>query len=114
MNRSKFVCGVKTFGLYAGVPFILALVSFNLFSPGVFSFDSFSQYSQAVSGKFTNDHPVILACLMRLLDPIFGPGGLLLIYQILYWLGCSFLIFALKGRLRYLVLAFLPFFICYL
>ena len=110
MERQETINMLRTAGLHVGLPLVLALLSFYFFHPGVFSFDSFAQYNQATTGKFTNDHPVILACLMRILIPFFGPGGLLFVYQIFYWLGWSFLVFALRGKFKYIALGFLPFF----
>jgi hypothetical protein len=70
----------------AGGAFLFA--SF-LFYPGFMSYDSLYQYKQVLGdAPLANLHPVIMIYLWRLTNYfITGPGGLLLLHQLIYWLS---------------------------
>lgn len=89
--------------------FLLAVACSAIFFPGAFSTDSFDQWGQAVSGKYSSWHPVALAFVMKGLNPIFGKGGVLVFHQLLYWFGLA-LFFDTVLRKRSLVLFLWGFF----
>ncbi|CAN5170426.1 hypothetical protein BH10PSE16_BH10PSE16_06830 [soil metagenome] len=75
--------------------------------PGTMNNDSVNQYGQAISGRYTDWHPPVMAWLwswLRLAGN--GPGPLLLLHLALYWLGFGLLADGLR-RAHYLRLAVL-------
>lgn len=62
------------------------LVSIVSMSPGLFSPDSFNQYSQAVAHSYGATHAPIMSILMHYLSLYFDPYGIFIIHQVLYWL----------------------------
>lgn len=73
---------------------IVALFTVNGFMhyPGTMNNDSLSQYGQAVSGRYSDWHPPVMAWLWSWLRLIAdGPGPLLLLHLALYWLGFGLL-----------------------
>ncbi len=96
---------------------ILSILFFLLtifaFYPGEMSTDTLYQYSQALSGHFSDLHPPIMAALWRfLLSVTHCPGSLFILNNILYWFfWCllSLMTFKnLKWKLVALSLAALP------
>lgn len=83
--RSDTVAGARV----AGATLLLVLGSLALFWPGVVTYDGVAQFGQALSGKFDDWHPPIMAWLWRALHRLAGGGaGPMLVLQILlYWLG---------------------------
>lgn len=58
--------------------------------PGVMSNDAIGQYAEAVSGRYTDWHPPIMAWLWSLLRRIAeGPATLWLLHLALYWTGIA-------------------------
>jgi hypothetical protein len=65
-----------------------AAVSFAIYFPGTLDPDSTTQLQEALSGRFTDWHPPIMAAFWRLLGNIApGPAPLLAVHVGLYWLG---------------------------
>lgn len=61
-----------------------------LFWPGLMSFDSLYQYRQVLGElPVRNYHPPVMVYAWRGLHAVFGPGGLLLLHQALYWSGIA-------------------------
>lgn len=78
--------------------------------PGTLSYDSVAQWEQALSGRYTDWHPPIMAWMWSHLAPAtLGPRGLFVLQMVLYWLVFLALAFVLD-RARWLVLgaALLP------
>lgn len=56
--------------------------------PGTMMNDSVNQYAEAVSGRFTDWHPPIMAWLWSQLRALAdGPGPLLVLHLVVYWTG---------------------------
>lgn len=86
-----------------------AITTFLVFWPGIYSADSFSQISEAVSNKYTTWHPPMMAWIMHVLYGGFGVGGILFLNQILYWTGIwRFLVLIKMNNL--ILLIFIGFF----
>ena len=73
---------------------VVALFAVNalMHYPGTMNNDSITQYSQAISGRYSDWHPPVMAWLwswLRLANN--GPGPLLLLHLALYWLGFGLL-----------------------
>jgi hypothetical protein len=84
----------------------LALFAGSVYAtfPGTLSYDSVAQWEQALSGRFTDWHPPIMAWMWSHLAPAtLGPRGLFLLQMALYWLVFLALALALD-RQRWLVL----------
>ena len=63
-----------------------------LFWPGLMSFDSLYQYRQAIGDvPMSAYHPPLMSWAWRVLDGLFGAGGLLLFYLALYWSAVALL-----------------------
>ncbi len=73
---------------------VIALFALNvvLHYPGTMSNDSINQYAEAISGRYTDWHPPVMAWLwsvLRLAGD--GPAPFLLLHLTLYWLGFGLL-----------------------
>jgi hypothetical protein len=84
---------------------VVALFAFNVFLhyPGSLNNDSRNQYAEALSGRFTDWHPPVMAWLwsvLRLAGD--GPAPFLLLHLALYWLGFGLLADGMRraGHLR--------------
>ncbi len=67
------------------------------FYPGYMSYDSAYQWLQARHGTFDTLHPPAMAMLWQLTDRIWpGPGGMLVIQSLLYWVALAILVSALS------------------
>ncbi len=105
--------GYSLFALLA----ILLMLNIAASFPGTMMNDSVNQYAEAVSGKFTDWHPPVMAWLwskLRLLDD--GPAPLFLAHMVAYWSAIGLLADAMRrlGRRHTAVLvalagAFPPF-----
>jgi hypothetical protein len=92
-DRRERVEAVRGFDGIAG--WLLAILVAVLFAanvalhfPGVLNNDSLGQYKQAVSGRYGDWHPPVMAWLWsQLLHVADGPGPLLVLHLALYWLG---------------------------
>lgn len=78
---------------------VVALFALNAFLhfPGTLNNDSLNQYREAVSGRYSDWHPPVMAWLwshLRVLGE--GPGPLLLLHLALYWLGFGLLADAVR------------------
>ncbi len=66
--------------------FVLLLFNFWLFYPGLVTIDSIRQYEQALSGRFTDVHPPLMAAVWGVLYPIWpGARPMLALNLLLYW-----------------------------
>ncbi|NMM06971.1 glycosyltransferase family 39 protein [Polaromonas sp.] len=82
---------------------IVALFAVNalMHYPGMMNNDSINQYGQAISGRYADWHPPVMAWLwswLRLAGN--GPGPLLLLHLTLYWLGFGLLADGLRRSER--------------
>lgn len=73
-------------------PTIAGLFGFSatlhLFYPGFMSWDSTSQFEQAVTGEINNAHPPIMVYLWASTNRVFyGPAGMLAVQSAAYWAG---------------------------
>lgn len=78
---------------------LLGAAALALFWPGYLAYDSVAQYHQALSGAYDDWHPPVMARLWSLFGGI-GPGPLLALQMIGYWLGFGSLATALTVRGR--------------
>jgi len=78
---------------------LLLGASLALFWPGYVAFDSLAQHAQAVSGRYDDWHPPIMARLWSLFAD-HGPGAMLAFQLGAYWLGLGLLAAALATRGR--------------
>src|SRR5690606_35973222 len=63
-----------------------------LFYPGWLSVDSAVQLWHARTGAYTSDHPVTMAMLWSLIDPVWqGSGGLFVLFVAGWWLALAWL-----------------------
>src|SRR5690606_21130949 len=59
-----------------------------LFYPGFLSVDSAVQWSQARSGAYQNNHPVLMALMWSMIDRVWpGPGGMFVLHAALFWVA---------------------------
>ena len=72
-----------------------------VFWPGYVAYDSVAQYGQAITGRYDDWHPPAMARLWSLFGDA-GPGPMLAVQMVLYWLGFGLLAAALatQGRGR--------------
>jgi hypothetical protein len=78
---------------------IVALFAVNAFMqfPGTMSNDAINQYAEAISGRYTDWHPAIMAWLWSLLRHVAdGPAPLWLLHLALYWTGFGLFADALR------------------
>lgn len=83
---------------------LLALLVVGLFAanallhfPGTLNNDSINQYREAISGRYSDWHPPVMAWLWSLLRVVGeGPGPLLVLHLALYWLGFGLLADAMR------------------
>lgn len=108
LNSESFKLNSKV-GYYFIAIVIACLVS-AIFSPGMFSPDSFGQIDQGLREKYSTLHPVIMAIIMAKLYPIFGVGGMLIFQQLCYWIGVFLIVDHLykKNIVLALLLGFFP------
>ena len=87
------------------VPLSGFLIACIAFYPGFMSYDSVLQYSQAITFKFHDSHPPIMALLWSFLNLFFdGPQGLLFFHQILLWTGLYLLYDHFKKQNHYSII----------
>lgn len=82
---------------------LLFLVNLGLHYPGTMNPDSHQQYAEALSGRFTDWHPPIMALVWRWLDHVVrGPAAMLTLHLCLHWFGFGLLADGLSriGRVR--------------
>ncbi|GJM10034.1 MAG: hypothetical protein DHS20C11_23100 [Lysobacteraceae bacterium] len=76
---------------------LLVLAYAIAFWPGYMSFDSASQYGQALAGAYNTHHPPLMAMLWSITDQIIeGPGGLVLLHLLAYGAGLCMLLIACR------------------
>jgi hypothetical protein len=90
---------------------LLGVLAFGLTvymcAPGYMGPDSRSQFQQARSFHFTDDHPVLMALIWHYLDRLVpGPLGMLVFTNALVWAGLSALFWVLPGPLGWRALGF--------
>ncbi|MBT2187125.1 hypothetical protein KK488_09235 [Sphingobium sp. H33] len=85
---------------------LLLALSLLCFWPGAVTYDGVEQYRQALTGRYDDWHPPIMARLWAILS-LLGPGAgpMLCLQMIAYWLGLGALARALGGRRAFSVLA---------
>ncbi|WP_126516709.1 hypothetical protein [Sphingobium amiense] len=80
---------------------LLAVLSLAIFWPGVVSFDAVGQYGQAMTGRYDDWHPPIMARLWSLFRPEIWRAAPMLIVQVTgYWIGLGLIAEALSGWRR--------------
>jgi hypothetical protein len=78
---------------------MLFIVHAVLSFPGVLTYDSKMQYAQALSGKYSDWHPPVMAILWHGLLPFaVGGGGLLILHLALYWISLTLIAASLADR----------------
>jgi hypothetical protein len=89
----------NSLSVFAGSGQLLALLLAALFAlnvflhyPGTMSNDSINQYAEAVSGRYSDWHPPVMAWLWSVLRVIGeGPAPFLVLHLLLYWAGFGLL-----------------------
>ena len=86
-SRTRGHAGVGRLYLLIALLAVAQMIATTLFFyPGLTSPDSVLQYNEAVSGRFTTQHPPMMAEIWRLLLPFgHGPLPMLVLIQLLYW-----------------------------
>lgn len=80
--------------------------SLMFFWPGIVSYDAVGQYAQAMTGRYDDWHPPVMARLWSLLRPAEWRAGPILLLQMAgYWLGFGCVAQAMSGWRRIAVLA---------
>jgi hypothetical protein len=94
---------------------VLALLQLAAFWPGIMVWDAIRQYGQALSGRYDDWHPPVMNWLWRQFGAFgAGPGPMLALQVMLYWLGFGLLAVAMartrgmKAGLAILACALLP------
>ena len=100
----------KTSSLARHWPLLLSMLlmaaSLMLFWPGIVSYDAVGQYAQAMTGRYDDWHPPVIARLWSLLRPAEWRAGPMLLLQMAgYWLGFGWVAQAVFGWRRIAVLA---------
>jgi hypothetical protein len=86
--RSLAASGAVLFSLVA----VLFALNVALHYPGTMNNDSINQYAEAVSGRYTDWHPPVMAWLWSVLRHLGdGPGPFLVLHLALYWAGFGLL-----------------------
>jgi hypothetical protein len=85
----------------AALPWLVATIgaaaSYALFAPGYVSFDSVVQFHEAMSGRYSNQHPPLMAILWRFTHALLpGGAGLLAAQMLAWWTGVALLARALR------------------
>lgn len=80
----------------AALPWLVAACgaasTYALFAPGYVSFDSVVQFHEATSGRYSNQHPPLMAILWRATHALLpGGAGLLLLQVLAWWAGVALL-----------------------
>lgn len=89
--------------LLAAAALLLMLANLALHYPGTMNHDSHMQYAEAMSGRYTDWHPPIMAMVWTWLDPLVrGPAAMLVLHLGMHWLGFGLLAdgLARSGRHR--------------
>lgn len=90
--------------IVAGAALLSFLAALAIFWPGVAMYDSVEQFGQALSGRYDDWHPPILAHVWAGLHAVFGGTGepMLVLQLALYWTGFGLIAAALAriGRVR--------------
>lgn len=85
---------------------LLMAASLILFWPGIVSYDAVGQYAQAMTGRYDDWHPPVMARLWSLFRPAEWRASPMLLLQMAgYWLGFGWVAQALSGWRRIAVLA---------
>jgi len=64
------------------IPFVILLILFFAYYPGVLTYDSYNQWQQVQSGLISNAHPFFTTFFMLILSKIYNSPSTILIYQI--------------------------------
>src|SRR5262245_15175137 len=68
----------------------LFLFSLYIHWPGFMSFDSFIQFRQALAGVYTGWHPPVMSFVWHYSNKlIFGPGGMLIFHNLMFFIGLA-------------------------
>lgn len=74
------------YGCYWAVSFAVLIVYFFAYYPGGFSYDSIEQYAQALTGEYSDWHPVIHTLLIFTFPlKMTGQPGFIVFFQIIYF-----------------------------
>lgn len=100
--------------LFLGLCIAGFISTYNTYTPGFMSPDSIDQYGQALTGKYSDWHPVAMAFVWHIMLKLHNGPQLMLILQLtLFWVACFLIARSVKGFLGCIVIvsfAFLPFF----
>lgn len=80
------------------ISFVALVVSFWAFMPGWLSVDSLVQLNQALSGQYSDWHPIGMAMWWSATNAVFGPSFLLLQQLGLYWLAWGYIAESMEKR----------------
>ena len=98
---------------------VMYILNCWLLFPGAFTYDSLSQYNQALSGKYSMHHPPVMAFLWSFLIKFFHfPSTMLFFNLALLWGSCSNFykileLFNSKWKYLYLILPWTPWILGY-
>lgn len=76
-NRIPIICGL--------IPFIIFIILYFAYYPGIITFDGNNQWQQVQSGIITNAHPFFSTYFMYLLSKIWNSTNIIIIFQILVY-----------------------------
>lgn len=100
--------------LFLGLCIAGFISSYSTYKPGFMSPDSIDQYGQALTGKYSDWHPVAMAFVWHIMLKLHNGPQLMLILQLtLFWSACFLIAKRIKGFVGLIVIAcfaFLPFF----
>jgi hypothetical protein len=85
----------------AALPYVVAAIGaaagYALFAPGYVSFDSVVQFHEATTGRYSNQHPPLMAMIWRATHALLpGGAGLLLLQMLAWWIGVALLARSLR------------------
>ena len=76
-NRIPIICGL--------IPFIIFIILYFAYYPGIITFDGNNQWQQVQSGIITNAHPFFSTYFMYLLSKIWNSTNIIILFQILVY-----------------------------
>lgn len=84
-------------------------ISFYVFSPGFMSLDSLDQYEQALTHKYSDWHPIIMALVWSLLLKVYdGPHLMLALQLAMFFTAMTIIARTIKGRWGIVLIILMP------